>query len=442
MDWKMPGMDGIETSRRIKEQSDLARVPAIVLVTAYGREEIMLQAEQAGLDGFLIKPVNPSLLFDTIVQAMSGEAPKRSRRARQESQEVESMRNLKGARVLLVEDNEINQQVAQEILEGVGLDVTVANDGREAVKTVQEGTYDVVLMDVQMPVMDGYEATQAIRADPRFIDLPIIAMTAHAMAGDRDKSMAAGMNDHVSKPIDPQTLFRALDKWVDKAALQRLAGERAEEAEIDKTATPEETLEMPALAGINVEAGLKRLLGNKRTYRRILVKFREEFQHAAQTLEDLVSKEKYGEARILVHSIKGAGANVGAEGLQKAASELEKHYKEGGKGIPEAEYSAFAGELDRVSASLSVLNEADELTPVVEDAARPLPPEVASEIAGRLREAVELGDLEGLSQIASDLSAREEDTSFYVGEITKLADDFDFDALLKLADTLEEAAAK
>jgi len=441
MDWKMPGMDGIETSRRIKEHPDLTKIPAIVLVTAYGREEIMQQAERVGLDGFLIKPVTPSVLFDTIVQALSGEAPKRVRTTQQEAREADSMRALKGARVLLVEDNEINQQVAREILEGMGLNVSVANDGKEAVNAVQEGTYDVVLMDVQMPVMDGYEATRAIRSDPRLTGLPIIAMTAHAMAGDREKSIEAGMNDHVSKPIDPQALFRALDVWVDKAALERLEGEGVEYAENAKTTPSDEEMEIPDLDGINVEAGLQRLLGNKKTYRRILVKFREDFQYAAQAVKNLVSEEQYQEAQILVHSMKGAGANVGAEGLQKAASALEKHYKEGGEGLPETEYAAFAEELDRVIASLSALGDAGQSTRTARDETTPIPPELAKEIAKLLREAVELGDLEQLFQIVSDLSARKENTSFYEEEIRRLADDFDFDGLLKLANTLEQAAS-
>ena len=250
------------------------------------------------------------------------------------------------------------------------------------------------------------------------------------------------MNDHVSKPIDPQALFQTLQKYVDQAKLERRTGERAARAEEVKTTAPDDTAELPELDGIDVEAGLQRLLGNKKTYRRILLKFGDDIQHAAQTVKDLVAEEKYQEAQILAHSIKGAGANVGAEDLQKAASELERHYKEGGKGIPETEYTAFAAELERVIVSLSVLGETEELTRAAEDATTPLPPEVAAETAKRIRAAVELGDLEELSQIASDLSAREENTSFYVEEITRLADDFDFDRLVQLADSLEASTSR
>ena len=233
MDWKMSGIDGIETARRIKNLPGLGRMPRIILVTAYGREEIMRQAEKMGLDGFLIKPVSPSVMFDTVMQAFGKDAPRDLRTADEKDLEAAASQGLAGAQVLLVEDNEINQQVAMEILSGAGLKVTVANNGQEALALVRANAFDAVLMDVQMPVMDGYTATREIRrlgsrklkskqdilplqpqASSLDFDLPIIAMTAHAMAGDHEKSIAAGMNDHVTKPIDPAQLFGTLAKWI------------------------------------------------------------------------------------------------------------------------------------------------------------------------------------------------------------------------------------
>jgi PAS domain S-box-containing protein len=162
MDWKMPGMDGLEASEHIKNHLILRKIPAIILVTAYGREEIMRQAEQIGLDGFLIKPIGPSVLFDTIMNAF-GEGLTKTSRVSERNEEIEDLKNIQGAQVLLVEDNEINQQVAKEILRGGGLNVAVANDGQEAVNAVKDSYYDAVLMDIQMPVMDGYAATREIR---------------------------------------------------------------------------------------------------------------------------------------------------------------------------------------------------------------------------------------------------------------------------------------
>ena len=138
MDWKMPGMDGIEASKRIKNHKDLSKIPPIILVTAYGREEVMQQAEQVGLEGFLIKPISPSMLFDAIMQAFGEAVPESSRVAQRHEQEAEALKHIQGARVLLVEDNEINQQVAKEILEGAGLIVALATNGQEAVNAVKE----------------------------------------------------------------------------------------------------------------------------------------------------------------------------------------------------------------------------------------------------------------------------------------------------------------
>ena len=253
MDWKMPGMDGIETARRIKQHPGLKHIPAIIMVTAYGREDVMQKAEQLGLEGFLLKPVNPSVLFDAIMLAFGKEVLETSRKARTTAQKTDALQNILGAEILLVEDNEINQQVAKEILEGAGLRVTLANNGQEAVDAVQNSHYDVVLMDVQMPVMDGYTATRKIREwetevrgqraedrkessalSPQPSALPIIAMTAHAMAGDEEKSMAVGMNGHVTKPIDPDQLFGTLQKWIqpkdNREPLRPAAGSAAKAA--------------------------------------------------------------------------------------------------------------------------------------------------------------------------------------------------------------------
>ena len=221
MDWKMPGMDGLEASRLIKNHPRLGKIPAIIMVTNYGREEVMHQAGEVGLDGFLIKPVSPSVLFDAIMQVFGQEEADRPLTAQQSTDaEARARAALAGARVLLVEDNEINRQVAGEILASVGVSVSMAANGQEAVDAVVAGDFDAVLMDVQMPVMDGYEATRRLRRDPRFQALPIIAMTAHAMAGDREKSLAAGMNDHVTKPIDPEALFRTLEHHVAKPGVR------------------------------------------------------------------------------------------------------------------------------------------------------------------------------------------------------------------------------
>jgi two-component system, sensor histidine kinase and response regulator len=210
VDWQMPVLDGIETSKRILALPGLSSPPHLVMVTAYGREDVLKQAEENGLENVLVKPVTSSTLFDTIVAVLHAHPEATGPVQIAPSFEIDRTR---GTRVLLVEDNEINQEVAIGLLEDAAIQVDLAENGEIAVRMASENDYDAVLMDMQMPVMDGIEATRAIRSDPRFQNLPIIAMTANAMAADREKCLKAGMNDHIGKPIDPDQLFSVLLRW-------------------------------------------------------------------------------------------------------------------------------------------------------------------------------------------------------------------------------------
>ena len=210
IDWQMPGLNGIETGRRILSMSDSKPLPHLVMVTAYGREEVMKQAEENGFDNVLIKPVTSSVLFDTAVMVLDSDREATEFVRAEQSFDVQ---DLTGCRVLLVEDNEINQEVAIGQLEDAGIVVDLAENGEIATRMVGDNEYHAVLMDMQMPVMDGIEATRIIRSSPRFQALPIIAMTANAMAADRERCLEAGMNDHIPKPIDPEELFRVLTRW-------------------------------------------------------------------------------------------------------------------------------------------------------------------------------------------------------------------------------------
>ena len=246
MDWRMPGLDGLETTRRLRalERGGAGGregsrggggTPVIIMVTAYGGEEVRGEARRAGLDGFLHKPVTASTLLDVIVDTVArSHVPAPSARGESPVGPVDGRFDFHGARVLLVEDNAINRQVARELLESVNLRVTEAVNGVEAVAAVsadaERESFDLVLMDIQMPEMDGFDATRGIRADERFARLPIIAMTAHALSADRERCLAAGMNDHVGKPIDPPGLFAAIARWM---------GERETEGGREATAADE-----------------------------------------------------------------------------------------------------------------------------------------------------------------------------------------------------------
>jgi two-component system, sensor histidine kinase and response regulator len=202
LDWRMPGMDGMETARRIRALG-LVTTPMFLMVTAYGREEILKEAESAGIQNVLVKPVNASVLFDTTMDVLGGRRPEPVAGPPLQGPD-QRLAMLRGARILLVEDNEINQQVAREMLQDCGFVVDVAENGEIALGLVQKFPYDLVFMDMQMPVMDGVTATREIRKHGRLEMLPIVAMTANAMEQDRRKCMEAGMNDFLIKPIDPR----------------------------------------------------------------------------------------------------------------------------------------------------------------------------------------------------------------------------------------------
>ena len=446
MDWKMPGMDGIEASQRIKNHSDLSKIPAIVMVTAYGREEVMQQAEQVGLEGFLLKPVSPSMLFDATMQAFGEAVPEISRITQQKEQEAEALKHIQGARVLLVEDNEINQQVAKEILEGAGLNIELAINGQEAVNAVKENNYDAVLMDVQMPVMDGYTATREIRKDKHFKDLPIIAMTAHAMAGDEDKSLEAGMNGHVAKPIDPDQLFATLQEWVkpsEKRAEVKKAEVPVERPESDKTVPEEE--ELPEdLPGFDLSDGLKRLQGNKTLYRKLLLNFATDYSEAAKDIRIALDAKDFERTHSLVHNIKGLAGNLSATDLQAASVNLEKLVKGAEKKAPPAQQlnlklSELETALNQALESVQSLGASTEETvcKLSDEEIAAIPSEFAQDIAKRIRDAAEVGDVMTLNAIAAEIKTHSDSCVPLSKQIVQLAEDFDLDGVQKLADALD-----
>jgi PAS domain S-box-containing protein len=465
MDWKMPEMDGIQAAERIKSHPDLIKIPAIIMVTAYGREEVMQQAGQVGLDGFLLKPVSPSLLFDATMQAFGEAVPEKSRVGRRDQKEADVLKHLKGARVLVVEDNEINQQVAREILEGAGLNVSLAGNGQEAIDAIKKNEYDAVLMDVQMPVMDGYTATRKIREretevrgqktedrkegsalSPQSSALPIIAMTAHAMAGDADKSMAAGMSDHITKPIDPDQLFFTLKKWIqpDKNRIQAEAPEVSAEA-IATDVSERAAEEFPhSLPGFDLEDGLKRLQWNEKLYRKLLHDFSAKYAGAADEIRQALDAKDFEQAHSLVHNLKGLAGNLAATDLLAAAIEMENQVKGGLKeGLSSQKLNQIFGNLEKALQtalkSVRVLGHPVPETPakLSAEALAEIPPELAKEAVDRILDAVEMGDVIRIKSIAGDLKSRSDAFAPIGDKLIQMAEDFDFDGIVKLADQLD-----
>jgi PAS domain S-box-containing protein len=323
MDWRMPGMDGLQAARALKSDAALKHPPAIVMVTAFGREEVREEAERLKLEGFLVKPVTRSMLVDALVGAFADAGDQAAAVASATADGV----NLTGLRVLLVEDNDINQQIAVELLEGVGAKVDVANNGREAVDRLFGGPtpppYDVVLMDLQMPVMDGHQATAKIRSDARFKELPLYAMTAHATLEERDLCLANGMNGHIAKPIDPALLFDTLSKVACSAS----------GAVATSTSAPAETgvigSDFSQVDGLDSADGLRRVGGNNKLYAKLLRQFASQQADAVGQIRAALAVRATESAIRLAHTLKGVAGSLGAGPVQTAAAALEKLLRDG-----------------------------------------------------------------------------------------------------------------
>ena len=318
LDWKMPGMDGVEVARQIRRRP-LKNRPMLLMITAFDRDEVLPEAEEVGIGQVLVKPLTPSALFNAVMRQF-GMAVEDATPASASSGTdlLKEDPRLLGARALLVEDNTLNQEVAIEFLRALGLEVDLAEDGAIALEKVQQRDYDVVLMDMQMPVMDGVASTRAIRKLPGFAELPILAMTANAMAGDRERCLAAGMNDHIAKPIVPQDLLTKLLKWV--------AGD-SDRAPRQVTSAPAHTgttdAPLPRIAGVDVAAGLARVLGRQTLYRSLLSKFVDGQKDAAQRIDNATSAALWDVAEREAHTLKGVSAQIGAVAMRDLAERME-----------------------------------------------------------------------------------------------------------------------
>jgi two-component system sensor histidine kinase/response regulator len=401
MDWRMPGMDGLEATRQIKNDATLQHPPSVVMVTAFGREEVRSEAEALHVDGFLVKPVTQSMLVDSLAnifgRASSGEAgpiPGIEEHADQ----------MRGARLLLVEDNEINQQIACELLEGAGATVTVANNGREAVERLRTfpTPFDIVLMDLQMPEMDGYQATAKIRSDSRLAQLPVIAMTAHATVEERERCLAAGMNDHIAKPIDPAAMFQTVNRYYQPAASPPASA-------TTQAATPASS-DLPPIAGLDQEDGLRRVGGNRKLYLKLLRQFAKEQASMPDHMAAMLAEGERATAERLAHSLKGVAGNLGVAPVQSAAADLEHALR---TQSPEQEVESLRLKLAQVldgflpgllTALAGVAS--SEIAPTVDESpADPVNPDRLADLTQTLRQLLEDSDADAVAQVESNAAA-------------------------------------
>ena len=358
IDWRMPGLDGIETTRLIRQDSNLCVPLSVLMVTAHDYGDLVALAEMVGIEHLLAKPVTESTLHDAITEALQGKAALQAhRRERDEMNGIgeADLARLHGVRVLLVEDSPLNRQVALEFLSEVGVQVETAVNGIEGVERIFADQYDLVLMDIQMPEMDGLSATRAVRADSRFADLPIIAMTAHAMSGDRELSLAAGMNDHITKPIDPDHMYVTMLRWLQHRRASDSGNIRALQHPAVVALSP--ALNALREHGIDVSIGLASHRYRVAFYQKVLAMFKDEYGKATAHLGDLLATNQREQACRLFHTLKSASASIGASALSELARQMERRSLQT---LPsEKEIVPLVTELERVLAALHNLDTVD-----------------------------------------------------------------------------------
>ncbi len=428
MDWKMPGMDGIETIQQIQSKLDLDHMPIIIMVTAYGREEVSTAAEGLDISNVLTKPVTASSLLDAIMTARGSDDKDMVRPISRQDELVEIKQKLHGARVLLVEDNDINQELAVELLTSNKITVDVAENGQIAVDMIAKNDYDGILMDCQMPVMSGYEATEYIRKTLKLTDLPVIAMTANAMADDIKKAHDSGMNDHISKPINVKDMFSTMAKWITPKAPYVAS----EEMPSDDS---EEVFELTDIAGIDTAIGLQTTQNNEKLYRKLLLRFKQGYATFEADFSLALDSDDPQAAERMAHTLKGVAGNIGAKQVQQVAARLEQACQTDNKNQAELKplINEVTNELDIVLNGLESLDKADSSSP----GSGQVDPTLLSNLLTQLRELLEDDDT-AAKDLVDELDALPlaPQQRVIVNAIYKAIDDYDFELALEQLDAM------
>jgi len=398
------------------------------MVTNYGREEIMKQAEGIGLDGFLIKPIGQSLLFDTIMNVFGKSVVSKPSFNRNKGLDEGQLSGMAEKCILLVEDNEVNQEVAVGLLEEAGLLIDIANDGKEAVKALKnkgEEFYDAVLMDLQMPVMSGYEATEQIRKKLKFNNQIIIAMSADAMVGVKDRCMKVGMNDYLTKPIDPARLFSVLRKWL------KIEDGELNVSNLSDSAKDKEKI---SIEGIDTVNAIARVGGRLNTYTNILKKFCKNSANAAIEIKEAIEKKDIESAERMAHTVKGIAGNIGADALYKSACELDDILKQG---LPEKDIDILDDFAVKLASAIENINNSNIVNEEKTEAKNvKVDPKVSIELFKQLAELLEDNDSEAQDCLQKLMKVSQYDE---LDKMSEMVSDYEFDEAL---DTLKEIAEK
>jgi CheY-like chemotaxis protein len=334
----MPVMDGIEVAEKIKLKKGLSKIPTIIMVTAYTREQIIQKVAELQLSGLLTKPVSHSIMFDTIMEAFGKDVKRKPVNQLIEAKHKEKLIERRGARILLVEDNDINQQVAAELIESAGFIVEIANNGLEALDRLnKKADFELVFMDLQMPVMDGITASKKIRENKELDHIPIIAMTADVVGEIKEKCLDIGMNEFIPKPISTESVFEAIIQWIKPG--KREIAKLKEKKEI-------QSIDIPELEGFDIQDGLNRVNNNKKLFQTLLFKFHDNNINLIAQIKEAFKKGNEETALRLVHTVKGVSGNIGAMDLNLTTVELERKLKE-------KDYNSLNGIIDDYAQSLN-----------------------------------------------------------------------------------------
>jgi signal transduction histidine kinase/CheY-like chemotaxis protein len=369
IDYRLPGMDGLTLARTLHASHGDVMPAAILMMTNQDSADAGQPEGEPAVQAVVEKPVTGSTLYDAILEAREDIVPLKTAHREPSDLSDAELAPLRGHRVLLVEDNEINQQVGAKLLADAGVRVDLADNGREALEALRQRRYDIVLMDVQMPVLDGYQATQEIRSDPTLAHLPVIALTAHAMSGERENCLNAGMDDYLSKPVEADHLYRMVLRWIPSGVRTRTPPEASAEAQPPAPAAATPPAAAPAraraaedasapgglprqLPGLDVETGLRYVANKPDMYRRMAARFRERYGAGTRELRQMLEEGRRDEAHRAAHSLKSLAGTLGASELQPAAAELERTLADGEAQVPETLIARVGDRLDEVLSAI------------------------------------------------------------------------------------------
>jgi len=432
-DWQMPNMDGIELGEKITTGDLLSTPPKFIIITAYDRDALLKKTDHIDLASAMTKPVSASTLLDTTLKIMDQEATEKNS-VQSGKLDLTAVQAIAGAEILLVEDNAINQQIAVELLEMAGLIVTVANNGKIAVETIEHKVFDAVLMDLQMPIMDGYEATNEIRKDKKNASLPIIAMTANAMSGDKEKCIAAGMNEHLSKPIDPQEMYSTIARWVKPTDKPFCA--------LQEPSVSFDNSELPSLPEFDIDSALARMAGNVTSYRKTLKKVVASESDAVQRIRAALEQNDYQGVVLAAHTLKGVTSSIGANFVVPPADQLELLFTahiEKGTPLVETDIEMHLIECEVQLTKMVVAIENDQLTLITDDKSASFDAERVSQLLNDLHQNIEMFDSAASDTLQEIFSCIEADQlSPLATDLAAALESYDFDSAEKLVPRFEE----